>query len=285
MILGVRGTIPDAEGRTFLPRLVKLLRENRFRFLFARELLDRIGGPDPQLETCPAAELAQRTDVVMTLGGDGSILAAARELTRDVPIFGLHMGTFGYLTAAVPENLAQMLERLRRGDYHEEERMRLLARVENGREDLELLALNELVVTTNDPAHIVTIETRINKEHLFTFNGDGLIVSSPTGSTAYSLAANGPVLEPTMRAMIINPINPHTIAVRPLVVSHRSRVEVILRQPGKVFLVSADGQHDCYIRGNGRVVITEAQRPIHLIKFDVPGFLGVLREKLKWNIK
>ncbi|MBL7033753.1 MAG: NAD(+)/NADH kinase [Candidatus Delongbacteria bacterium] len=282
MKLGIRGTLSVAQAAEHLAPVLQALREHGFEYLLAAEL----AGVEelPVGERCPGDKLSERVDMIMTLGGDGSILAAARELTRDIPLFGLHLGSFGYLTAAIPDTFTEMLTRLKHGEYHLEQRLRLRVQVEDDQQTLPMIALNELLVTTTDPTHLVTLETRVNDEQLFTFNGDGLLIATPTGSTAYSLASGGPVLEPTMKAMIIMPLSAHTINVRPMVIAHTSRVTVLLDNPEKKFVISADGQHDYMVRGKGRVIIEDANDPVRLVRFGVPGFLGVLREKLKWNV-
>jgi len=280
--LGIRGTLTAEQADEHLGTVLQALSDHGFEYILAEELAG--SSRFAAAERCPGTDLSEQVDMVMTLGGDGSILAAARELSRDVPIFGLHLGTFGYLTAAVPETLAEMLTRLQRGEYHLEQRMRLRIQVEDDQQTMPMIALNDLLVTTNDPTHLVRLETLINDEQLFTFNGDGLLVSTPTGSTAYSLASGGPVLEPTMSAMIILPLSAHTINVRPLVVANTSRVTILLDHPEKEFIISADGQHDYIIKGQGKAIVEDAVDPVRLVKFGVPGFLGVLREKLKWNV-
>jgi NAD+ kinase len=282
MKLGIRGTLTADQAGDHLVAVLQSLREQEFDYLLAEEL----AGVDslPAGERCPGIELSEQVDMVMTLGGDGSMLAAARELTRSIPIFGLHLGSFGYLTAAIPQTLTPMLVRLKEGEYHLEQRMRLRIQVEDDQLTLPMIALNELLVTTSDPTHLVRLETKVNEEELFTFNGDGLLVSTPTGSTAYSLASGGPVLEPTMKAMIIMPLSAHTINVRPMVIAHTSQVTIMLDDLEKEFVVSADGQHDYKVQGKGRVIVEDAEDPVQLVKFGEPGFLGVLREKLKWNV-
>jgi len=168
------------------------------------------------------------------------------------------------------------------GDYIYDERYRLQAVSQSGD---TVLALNDLVAITRDSARIIRVETFINEERLYEFAGDGVIIATPTGSTAYSLAAGGPVLDPAMRAMIIVPINPHTITVRPMVVDHTSRITIRLHHKNREYLVSADGQHDWVMPDHGEVIITTAETPVRLIKFSSPGFITVLRDKLNWNIQ
>lgn len=282
MIIGIRGTLSDERARGYLPELLQLMRPYPLQVLLSTELARLCPESTQVPEQLPEKNLADHADLIMTLGGDGSILAAARDLTRNIPIFGVHMGTLGYLTAIVPENLPSTLPRLLDGDYIYEDRIRLLARSDAGE---SVLALNDLVAITRDSARIIHVETFINEERLYEFAGDGVIIATPTGSTAYSLAAGGPVLEPTMRGIIIVPINPHTITVRPIVVGTESRIRLVVNQPGREYLFSADGQHDWVIRDKGSVEISVAPEPIRLIKFTSPGFISVLRDKLNWNVQ
>ncbi len=233
----------------------------------------------------PLESVADDVDLVLVLGGDGTLLAAARLLEQiDIPILGINLGSMGFLTEVSLEDIYVNLEKVIVDDFFVEERMRLKAGLIRG-EDLiaEFMVLNDVVINKGALARIIDMETVVDGESVTTFNADGLIISTPTGSTAYSLAAGGPIVEPNLDIIIISPICPHTLTNRPLVVSGGSEVEVVLTSDsGRVYL-TLDGQEGLSLEEGDRIRIKASERRVKLVRTGHKSFFEVLRTKLHWG--
>ena len=233
----------------------------------------------------PLASVADDVDIALVLGGDGTLLAAARLLEEvDIPILGINLGSMGFLTEVSLEDIYINLEKVIEGDFFIEERMRLKAGLMRGGDLIaEFMVLNDVVINKGALARIIDMETLVDGESVTTFNADGLIISTPTGSTAYSLAAGGPIVEPNLDIIIISPICPHTLTNRPLVVSGGSEVEVVLvSDSGRVYL-TLDGQEGLGLEEGDRIRIKASERRVRLIRTGHKSFFEVLRTKLHWG--
>lgn len=290
MILGVRGTVRVEGLREILPRLGGLLDGFGLGWCVARELLERAGLEAAQLDPPPSsvppeAELDEHCDLVLSLGGDGSLLAAVSQLRRDLPVLGVHMGTMGYLTATTPDGLEACLAELAAGRLAEERRMMLRVTAERKGGTLVADALNDVVVSSAKPGRVIRLTCRINGESLFNVVGDGLIHATPTGSTAYNLGGGGPILDPTMEAILLTPIMPHSISVRPIVAAPDARIETAGRSRHGRMLLSVDGQLIQPLPQGTVVRVERSPRVLRLLVSSRPGFIGVLRSKLNWNLE
>ena len=233
----------------------------------------------------PLESVADDVDIVLVLGGDGTLLAAARLLEEvDIPILGINLGSMGFLTEVSLDDIYVNLEKVIEEDFFIEERMRLKAGLMRGKDLIaEFMVLNDVVINKGALARIIDMETLVDGESVTTFNADGLIISTPTGSTAYSLAAGGPIVEPNLDIIIISPICPHTLTNRPLVVSGGSEVEVVLvSDSGRVYL-TLDGQEGFGLEEGDRIRIKASERRVRLIRTGHKSFFEVLRTKLHWG--
>ena len=222
-------------------------------------------------------------DLAVVLGGDGTILWVAREVgVHGVPILGANMGGLGFLTAVGLDRLYEVLERWLAGESGVQERMTLSAGVlRHGTEVSREIVLNDLVINKGALARIMDLKASIDGRDLTTFRGDGLIVSTPTGSTAYNLAAGGPIVSPTVKAIIVTPICPFTLTNRPLVLEHGVAVEIEIERAEDAFL-TYDGQVGFELKSGDVVKVHRADKPILLV--DSPlGYFEILRTKLKWG--
>jgi NAD+ kinase len=243
------------------------------------EMADRV--------TCGVAssrEVAATADVLVVLGGDGTLLAASHLVDRPVPVLGVNFGSLGFLTEITMPELYPTLEGVLRGDYRFEERRMLRAHVQQkDTVDTTGDVLNDVVVTKAALSRIIEFDVAIDGLFVSSFRADGLIVSSPTGSTAYNLAAGGPILHPTLDAVVLTPICPHMLSNRPLVVSDRSSIEVRLRVGRESDAhLTLDGQRGFPLRGGDAVTVTRSPRAIRLVKAQ-RDYFEVLRTKLKWG--
>jgi NAD+ kinase len=236
--------------------------------------------------TAKLTEMGECCDLAIVVGGDGTLLAAARELAgRSVPIVGVNLGHLGFLVDVPPDDQLTLLDEILNGQYREETRFLLECRAFRRGECIhQNIALNDLTMRIKDAVRMIEFETYINGIFVNVQRADGLIVSTPTGSTAYALSSGGPILSPTLDAMIILPICPHTLSSRPIVVDANSDIEVRFcesnREPGQ--LVS-DGQDSVTVVEGDSLQIRRAERTVSLLHPCNYDFYHILREKLGWR--
>jgi NAD+ kinase len=231
------------------------------------------------------SEIPSLVDMIIVLGGDGTLLSVVR-LVGDlgIPILGVNLGGLGFITEVPLDELYTTLERVFNNDYFIEERLMLIAHVRRRVERIaEYNVLNEVVINKGALARIIDLETYINKTYVTTFKADGIILSTPTGSTAYSLSAGGPIIYPTLHSFVLTPICPHTLTNRPLVLPDDFLVEIALKsESGDVFL-TLDGQVGFSLKYGDVVEVKKSQGKIKLISSPKRDYFKILRTKLKWG--
>lgn len=239
----------------------------------------------PSARAVSRDEIPAGADIMLILGGDGTLLSVARLVEgADIPLLGINLGSLGFLTELGLDELFSALERVLTGDFRIEERMRLKVHLHReGDETCEFKVFNDVVINKGALARIFDLEAFVNGYEVTTYKADGLIVSTPTGSTAYSLAAGGPIIEPTLDVILISPICSHTLTNRPLVVSGSSLVELRLTgDPGKVYL-TLDGQEGMSLSGGDRIHVKASPGRVKLIRTGSRTFYDVLGAKLHWG--
>lgn len=223
--------------------------------------------------------ISKNPDFILALGGDGTLLAAANLFgKKGTPILGVNLGGLGFLTDVTAQEFPHILTALRKKEYRIEKRMVLRATFDQG----TLHALNDLTISTRIPGRVVEFSAVIDKEYICRFVADGIVVATPTGSTAYSLATGGPILLPHTEAIILTPICPHTLSVRPLVLPSPSKIEIEIGNKGKAIVV-ADGQRSKIIKNGETIKFEKANYYVKLIKPLRTTFFKTLREKMKWG--
>jgi NAD+ kinase len=232
------------------------------------------------------ADVARRSDLVVVLGGDGTLIHAAGLLEgRPVPILGVNMGSLGFMTEMPQSGMYAALENVLAGRATISERMKLRVHLHRGgspERSLDAEVLNDVVISKSALSRMVELDTRCSGIYVTTYKADGIIVATPTGSTAYSLAANGPIMLPTMRGVIIAPICPHTLTQRPLVVSDDENIEIILMNDSEVYL-TLDGQKGMPLERGDRIQVKQSYNRVLLIRNPQIDFFGILRAKLRWG--
>ena len=230
-------------------------------------------------------DMADVSDALVVLGGDGTLLAASRLLEKTIPVLGVNFGSLGFLTEITLAELYPALEGVLEGRHQHEERRLLRAIVHRrSREQLTADVLNDVVITKAGPSRVIELDVFVDGLFVSSFRADGIIVSSPTGSTAYNLAAGGPILYPTLPAVVVTPICPHMLTNRPLVVSDEARVQVQLRAARDVEVYAAlDGQETFAFADGDYVESTGSPRRLELVKAPGRDYYQVLRSKLKWG--
>jgi NAD+ kinase len=254
------------------------------------------GGPEIEREQiehrtgCPITlvsdeELAKSVDLMLVLGGDGTMIATARMLGQaEVPVMGVNYGGLGYLAEFPIKELFSALEAILAGSYTVERRVMLAVELWRGKElETRNRVLNDVVINKSALARIIEIEAYLNDQFVNSFRADGLIVATPTGSTAYNLSAGGPVIYPSMNAVVITPICPFTLSNRPIVVPDDSVIEVRLMTKNEEVALTLDGQVGFPLQAGDRAVIRKSNTTFNLVQPANRNYFDVLRDKLKWG--
>jgi NAD+ kinase len=271
-----------------VPSLLAWLRERSLEALLDRETASSLDPSALAALNAPVvsrSELAGKCDLVVVLGGDGTLLAAARNVrSHDVPILAVNLGSLGFLTAVTTGELYDSLDQILNGKHQVDCRKMLQIKVVRGGQDsVTYHALNDAVLNKGAISRILDFETYVDGRFLNLFKADGLIVSTPTGSTAYCLAAGGPIVYPSVECFIITPICSHTLTNRPLVVSDRSRIEVVVKTEAESVFLTVDGQVGLALHSEDRLVCDLSPSRINLVRPPQKEFYEVLRNKLKWG--
>jgi len=230
-------------------------------------------------------EISSVADIVIVFGGDGTMLSVSRLVAeRGVPILGINLGSLGFITEISKENVFNSLDKLLSGECEIEERMMLNAMIiRDGRQISEYRVLNDVVINKGALARIIDLETYINDVYVTTFKGDGLIISTPTGSTAYSLSAGGPILFPTLESIIVTPICSHTLTNRPVVVPDDFRLKIILKTLSEDVYLTLDGQIGVPLRTDDVIEIVKSGFRTRLLIPKGRDYFELIRTKLKWG--
>lgn len=269
------------EARTVLQDLLPWLEARGVEPILDIDTAGLAGRPGGQ----PKADVPGLADLLLVLGGDGTLLSVARLVgAHDVPILGVNLGGLGFLTEVTLEELYQALDAVFQGTYEVTQRILLSATVHRqGERIAEYVALNDAVINKGALARMIELETHIDGEYVTTFRADGLILSTPTGSTAYSLAAGGPIVYPTLRALVVTPICPHTLNFRPLVISDAATVEIVQGSANENAYLTLDGQVGFTLRHRDVIKVVRSEHTITLLKAPGKNYFQILRAKLKWG--
>ena len=231
------------------------------------------------------AELARECDLAIVVGGDGTMLNAARSLAEaNVPVLGVNLGRLGFLADVSPGEMQERLDEILSGRYEEERRSLIHASViRDGQTVSESDALNDAVIHKWDIARMIEVDTSIDQRFLNSLRADGLIVSTPTGSTAYALSGGGPILDPALEALVLVPICPHTLSNRPIVVSDQVEIEIVLQGDDTTRAqITCDGQVNFGLVAGDRVIIRRKEHDLRLIHPQQHDHFDIMRKKLRW---
>jgi NAD+ kinase len=246
---------------------------------------DRVPHPLSDDAFAPACDIADRADLLIVLGGDGTMIAAARLVAgRGTPVLGVNLGTLGYLTEFTVEEALSALEDAARGDYSIERRVMLDWRAMRDGEQIEAgSVLNDVVINKSAMARIIDIDCAAGNQPITTYRADGLIVSTPTGSTAYNLAAGGPIIIPGAEAIAICPICPHTLTNRPLILPDTARVKIRLNTREQEVMLTSDGQKGLQLMAGDSIEISKSAKTFNTICARDRDYFQILRTKLRWS--
>ena len=278
------GKYGDPEVKQSVAHLVDMLAAEGVHVLVERATAGELP-TNAEHEPASLAAIGTRADLAVVVGGDGTLIGAARHLCEfEIPLVGVNLGRLGFLTETSLTNMEGSLEALLAGDYQVEERMMLHIRVQRQAGDLAVeRAFNDVVIHRGNIARMVEMETFVDSQFVFSQRSDGLIVASPTGSTAYALSAGGPIVHPSIRAFTLVPVCPHTLTNRPIVLPGHSHVEVVLaNNPGEVQL-TLDGQINFSLQDGDRIHIQRDEHNVFLLSDPRRNYFDVLREKFSWG--
>ncbi len=278
--IGVLGNLRYRNVSEALERLARIAPDHGLE-LFAGPKLR--AGAGAGLAALPSS--AAEVDLVITLGGDGALLGGARwGGPAGTPVLGVNLGRLGFLTAVTLEEVEGALARIVAGEYVLDRRMALeVCSVHRGGGSDSYYALNDAVIHKGGLVRMVPVRVWVDDEEVGLYRADGVIVATPTGSTAYSLSAGGPILDPRQDAIIVTPICPHTMAVRPLVLPPGSQITVEVGSPAEEISLTIDGQVGALLNPGDRVTACKAERPVQLVRLPGQSFFSLLRRKLRWG--
>ncbi len=271
---------------------------------FAQPLIAKLGEAGVEVlvdantaEACPVGyrqcareELVAESDMVIVMGGDGMLLRLARlAAPAGVPVLGVDLGSFGFLAAAQPAAVLDNLDRLLAGDYQVQERLMLSVEVRRGETvTSQFVGLNDVVISRIYPRRMVRLDAHVDGDGVAVYPADGLIVATPTGSTAYSLSAHGPLVDPALDCFVLTPICPHTLYLRPLIVTADSAITVAVQEhygEPETARLSVDGQEDVEVTSADIVLIKRAPFKTQLVRIDSGSFFERLHAKLRWGLE
>jgi len=278
-------TKPQAESaRETLQSLFDFLANKNFTVFIDEQIPDSIN--THQFEKLDRKEIGERCDLAIVVGGDGTILNAVRSLSRaSVPLLGINVGRLGFLADISPDNLEDSLNEILAGSYHEEQRFLLEMQVyRDNKLIFEGDAFNDVVVHIRDVARMIEFETRINDEFVNHQRADGIVVSTPTGSTAYALSAGGPILHATLDAITLVPISPHTLSSRPLVVNDDAQIDILICSTKEgIAQATCDGHMSTDVHVGDHIKVKRKAKKITLLHPANHNYFEILRAKLHWS--
>lgn len=286
MIFGVTGNTTKEVVKDVIPKLLQWLSARQIDFIVDRELASFLK-LNKNVPTEQLSELCHHCDAILSFGGDGTILSTARVVGKcGTPILGVNLGGLGFLTEVGVDELYPTLENIIKEKISIINRKLLKATVIQGHHRERYYALNDVVIDRGGFSRVIRLDVYIDDSYLNSYLGDGVIVATPTGSTAYSMSSNGPILFPDVNCMIINPICPHTLSVRPVVINDRSTVKIIPDLRESIITMSVDGQiNQRFPKGSrAEIVLKKAEFSIRCIQKESKNFNDLLRKKLHWGV-
>ena len=270
-----------------LPDIVSWAKDRGINLYITTRIESQLKGLDLDYQLIESADDFAKLDFILALGGDGTILSLARAVgDHGTPILGIHLGELGFLAEVVLEDMFPRLDAVAAGDYNIQKRMVIKCIVKNGNEPQTFYALNDIVVDRGKSQRLLNCELLANDDFVAKYNADGLIVATPTGSTAYSLASGGPIVMPTFGSMVVTPICPHTLTLRPIVFPDDQILEISFPINGREEMALAiDGQVNEYLKSTAKVVIKKATFKINMVNFMDSNYFNTLRTKLGWGVR
>lgn len=281
MTIALFGNTYKRQTLSEVEHILALLKERDIRVLLSQELrheMNLVSDYEPF-----TSETEETVDLAISVGGDGTFLTtAAAVVEKNIPILGINSGHLGFLTASTTEETEAVIERVIAGDYVVSERSMLQVTTIGGGHVMMPYALNEVAVMKQELSTMISVETKLDGEYLHTYKADGLVLATPTGSTAYNLSAGGPLISPHVSALALTPIATHSLYVRPLVIPDNRKIEMKVSSRSGSYLISVDGRSQA-LKEEVSLVVERAPYTIKLVLFQDHGFVATLKNKLLWG--
>ena len=270
-----------------LPDIVSWAKDKGLDLYITTRIESQLKDLDLDSQLIESADDFAKLDFILTLGGDGTILSLARAVgEHGTPILGIHLGELGFLAEVILEDMFTRLDAVAAGDFNIQKRMVIKCVVNNGNEPHTFHALNDIVVDRGKSHRLLTCELLANDDFVAKYKADGLIVATPTGSTAYSLASGGPIVIPTFGSMVVTPICPHTLTLRPIVFPDDQVLKISFPENGgQDITLAIDGQVNEYLKSTAKVMIQKASFEINMVNFTDSNYFNTLRTKLGWGVR
>lgn len=284
------GIIPNIDKPDILNTLTKIIEDlikNDLSFVISDPILkyrDRFNKQLAESKFLPQDELIKSSDFVISIGGDGTMLATAYIVRNSAtPILGVNIGKLGFLAEFDIQSFSEFIPEIKTKNYIIEERMALIGSIEEA-SSYELYAINDIVIDKGPWQKMIELTIKVDDDYVSTFSADGIIIATPTGSTGYSLSTGGPIVNPLADVITLSPIAPHTLTMRPLVISSRQRISIIVKSPHQKIQVSCDGQRVHSYNSPSNINILKSAQPFRLVHSSRTNYFEILRNKLYWGL-
>jgi NAD+ kinase len=282
MRFGLIANLKRIGARESVLKCVDWVTRNHHDLLLAEDLRDVVPGHS---DFCPQTKIAGEVDVLISMGGDGTLLATARYTgALGTPLLGINLGSLGFLTQQTPEQLVPALEAVVAGKHRIDERMVLKASVSGGEKLPYCYALNDVVLNNGPVSRLLDLTLYVNNERVVTYKSDGLVIATPTGSTAYNLAVGGPIMHPNIQAICVAPISPFALTTRPMIFRPDHKLEIEIASEDREAGLTLDGQIGLTLHDHERVTISRADFTIRFVVLPEVSYYELLRTKLNWGV-
>jgi len=287
MLIGIIANITKENILDVVSSFISKLKRENVEYLLTKSIMLEEGKLNLRIDKSTISEdddLYEKSDIIISIGGDGTMLATAfKAHIFDKPVLGLNLGKLGFLVETDVGQMDSVIDIIKKKKYTIEERM-VLSGISNDSDNSKLIAVNDLVIEKGGWPKMIEITVWVDDEYVTTFSADGLIIATPTGSTGYSLSTGGPIVAPTTKAITLSPISPHSLTVKPIVLSSEQVIKITGNSPHKDIQVSCDGQRVYKFASPFEIVIKKSERPLKLIKTSLTTYFETLRNKLLWGI-
>jgi len=283
MTIGIIPNISKSDILDIVKKIIEQLQQNGFGLVLSESLLKYKNELDSAVKFQSHTDLSKNSDMVVSIGGDGTMLNTAFEVRNSsTPIIGVNFGKLGFLAEFDLTGFTELLHDIKTKNYTIGERMALVGR-SNGN-DNELYAINDIVIDKGPWPKMIELTIKVDDDYVSTFSADGLIIATPTGSTGYSLSTGGPIVNPKADVITISPIAPHTLTMRPLVLSSAQKITVMVNSQSEKIQVSCDGQRVNFFNPPTQITIEKSKQPVRLIHSNRTNYFEILRNKLYWGL-
>lgn len=287
MLIGVIANITKEKVFEVVSSFIKEVKKNKLDYLLTKSLIeseDKLKIKIGENFLIDDKDIYEKSDIIISIGGDGTMLSTVYNAQfYDKPVLGLNIGKLGFLAEAEISQMGRIIKDIKDKNYQIQERMLITARVEDYNSE-KLYAINDLVIDKGGWPKMLEITARVDEEYVSTFSSDGVIIATPIGSTGYSLSTGGPVVSPSVDAITLCPISPHSLTMRPLVLSSEREIKIKADSPHNEIQISCDGQRVYHFPPPLDIAIRKSDRPVKLIHTSVTTYFETLRNKLLWGV-